>query len=130
VVISSRRRVILMAWRAQGKGVAEHGGRLLDHPEVDVKHSETSYFTALLEPLDLAGAVVTFDALCRRRHKASYAGQVVMPMPSSGAVLAAMAGRTTVGIITGTRGTPRERLGAGSVRPWHRAAPCGRALFP
>src|SRR5258708_5431476 len=44
-------------------GVAEHGGRLLDHLEVDVKHNETSHFTALLEPLDLDGAVVTFDAL-------------------------------------------------------------------
>ena len=44
-------------------GAAEHGGRLLDHLEVDVKHNETSCFTALLEPLDLAAAVVTFDAL-------------------------------------------------------------------
>jgi predicted transposase YbfD/YdcC len=44
-------------------GVAEHGGRLLDHLEVDVKHNETSHFTELLEPLDLAGTVVTFDAL-------------------------------------------------------------------
>jgi predicted transposase YbfD/YdcC len=44
-------------------GAVEHGGRLLDHLEVDVKHNETSHFTALLEPLDLAGAVVTFDAL-------------------------------------------------------------------
>ena len=44
-------------------GVAEHGGRLLDHLEIDVKHNETSHFTELLEPLDLAGAVVTFDAL-------------------------------------------------------------------
>ena len=35
-------------------GVAEHGGRLLDHLEVDVKHNETSHFTELLEPLDLA----------------------------------------------------------------------------
>ena len=26
-------------------GVAEHGGRLLDHLEVDVKHNETSHFT-------------------------------------------------------------------------------------
>ena len=40
-------------------GVAEHGGHLLDHLEVDVKHNETSHFTGLLEPLDLAGAVVT-----------------------------------------------------------------------
>jgi predicted transposase YbfD/YdcC len=44
-------------------GVAGHGGRLLDHLEVDVKHNETSHFTALLGPLDLDGAVVTFDAL-------------------------------------------------------------------
>jgi predicted transposase YbfD/YdcC len=44
-------------------GAAEHGGRLLDHLEVGVKHNETSYFTELLERLDLAGAVVTADAL-------------------------------------------------------------------
>jgi hypothetical protein len=60
-------------------GVAEHGGRLLDHLEVDVKHNETSHFTELLEPLDLNGAVVTFDALCRRRHNASYADLGVIP---------------------------------------------------
>jgi predicted transposase YbfD/YdcC len=44
-------------------GVAEHGGRLLDHVEVDVKHNETSHFAELLRPVDLDGAVVTFDAL-------------------------------------------------------------------
>jgi predicted transposase YbfD/YdcC len=44
-------------------GAAEHGGRLLDHLEVDAGHNETSHFTALLGPVDLAGAVVTFDAL-------------------------------------------------------------------
>ncbi len=44
-------------------GAAGHGGHLLDHLEVDVKHNETSHFTELLEPLDLTGAVVTFDAL-------------------------------------------------------------------
>jgi DDE family transposase len=60
-------------------GVAEHGGHLLDHLEVGVKHNETSHFTELLEPVDLAGAVVTSDALCRRRHKASYEDLVVMP---------------------------------------------------
>jgi hypothetical protein len=32
-------------------GVAEHGRRLLDHLEVDVKHNETSHFTALLVAL-------------------------------------------------------------------------------
>jgi predicted transposase YbfD/YdcC len=44
-------------------GIAEHGGRLLDHLEVDVKHNETSHFTELLGPVNLAGAVVTSDAL-------------------------------------------------------------------
>jgi predicted transposase YbfD/YdcC len=44
-------------------GAAGHGGHLLDHLEVGVKHNETSHFTELLEPLDLAGAVVTTDAL-------------------------------------------------------------------
>jgi len=44
-------------------GVTEHGGRLLDHLEVDVKHNETSHFTALRHALDLDGAVVIFGAL-------------------------------------------------------------------
>ena len=44
-------------------GAPEHGGHLLDHLEVGVKHNETSHFTQLPEPLDLDGAVVTFDAL-------------------------------------------------------------------
>ena len=44
-------------------GAAGHGGHLLDHFEVGVKHNETSHFTELLDPLDLGGAVVTFDAL-------------------------------------------------------------------
>ena len=44
-------------------GAVGHGGHLLDHLEVGVKHNETSHFTELLGPLDLAGAVVTFDAL-------------------------------------------------------------------
>src|ERR1700720_425886 len=53
-------------------GVAEHGGHLLDHLEVDVKHNETSHFTELLGPLDLAGAVVTFDALHTVRANLSW----------------------------------------------------------
>jgi len=44
-------------------GVVEHGGRLLDHLEVDAKHNEVSHFTQLLAELDLTGAAVTFDAL-------------------------------------------------------------------
>jgi predicted transposase YbfD/YdcC len=44
-------------------GAAGHGGHLLDHLEVGDGHNETSRFTALLEPVDLDGAVVTSDAL-------------------------------------------------------------------
>jgi predicted transposase YbfD/YdcC len=44
-------------------GAVQHGGHLLDHLEVGIKHNETSHFTELLEPLDLAGAVITTDAL-------------------------------------------------------------------
>ena len=36
-------------------GVAGHGGHLLDHVGVGVKHNETSHFTEFLEPVDLAG---------------------------------------------------------------------------
>ena len=47
-------------------GIAEQGGRLLDHLEVDVKHNQTSHFTELLGPVDLAGAVATFSIPCGR----------------------------------------------------------------
>ena len=46
-----------------GRGVVEHSGNLLDHLEIDVKHNGTSHFTELLEPMDLNGVAVTFDAL-------------------------------------------------------------------
>jgi predicted transposase YbfD/YdcC len=60
------------ARRADGTRGHLHGGRLLDHLAVDVKHNETSHFTELLEPLDLAGAVVTFDALHTMRANLSW----------------------------------------------------------
>jgi predicted transposase YbfD/YdcC len=44
-------------------GVCGHDGRFLDQVEVDVKHNETSHFAELLTGLDLAGHVVTIDAL-------------------------------------------------------------------
>jgi predicted transposase YbfD/YdcC len=47
-------------------GAAEHvssGGRFLDQVEVDVKHNETSHFRTLLDPMELTGTAVTFDAL-------------------------------------------------------------------
>jgi hypothetical protein len=45
----------------------------------DGKTNEVTRLAPLLKPLDLAGCVITADALCGRPHKASYAGTVVMP---------------------------------------------------
>jgi DDE_Tnp_1-associated/Transposase DDE domain len=109
---------------ASGDGQAVHllaaldqqARAVLGQAAVDGKTNEITRFAPLLEPLELAGCVITADALCRRRHKASYADPVVMPMPPSGSVSVVAAGRTAGGIITGTRGTPRGRPGAGSVR--------------
>jgi integrase len=54
-------------------GVASHGpGRLVGQREIDAESNETAEFRALLAPLDLAGAFVSFDALSRRRYNASY----------------------------------------------------------
>ncbi len=44
-------------------GVCGHDGQFLHQVEVGVKHNETTYFQELLTPLELAGQVVTFDAL-------------------------------------------------------------------
>ena len=73
-------------------GVAEHGGRLLDHLEVDVKHNETSHFTELLGPLDLAGAVVAADAL----HTVRGASPRDVTFGEDAATAAPAAGRPTL----------------------------------
>jgi hypothetical protein len=95
-----------------------HGiGAVLGQVAVEEKSNEIPAVRDLLKAFaGLAAAVITIDALCRRRHKASYEDLVVMPMPPSGAVSVVAAGRTAGGIITGTRGTPRGCPGAGSVR--------------
>ena len=95
-----------------------HGiGAVLGQVAVEAKSNEIPAVRELVKAFtDLAGAVFTIDALCRRRHNASYEDPLVMPMPPSGAVLVVAAGRAAGGIITGTRGTPRGRPGAGSVR--------------
>ena len=88
-------------------GVAGHGGLLLDHLEADDGHNETSHFTELLKPLDLNGAVVTFDALHTVRanldwlvrekkahlHRGGEAEPATAARPGQGAALAAGAGR-------------------------------------
>ncbi len=115
-------------------GVAEHGGRLLDHLEVDVKHNETSHFTGLLGPVDLDGAVVTFDALHTVRanldwlvtgKNAQYIAVVKRNQPGPHAQLAGLPGGTSPRLPdTGQR--PRTR-GTAHPEGHHRR---GRAGFP
>jgi predicted transposase YbfD/YdcC len=98
-------------------GVAEHGGRLLDHLEVDVKHNETSHFTELLGPVDLDDAVVTFDALHTvranldwliRQKKAQYIAVVKRNQPLLHAQVRALPWRQVpAGSITRERGHGR-----------------------
>jgi hypothetical protein len=58
----------------------DHATRaVLAQREVDGAPGEVPAFQPLLADLDLAGVVVTADALSRCRHKASYAEVVVMP---------------------------------------------------
>ena len=125
-------------------GVAEHGGHLLDHLEVDVKHNETSHFTELLEPLDLAGAVVTFDALHTVRanldwlarekkgalHRGGQAEPAAAARPGQGPALAAGTGRQRHprGRARPHRdphreGRPRQRPGFPACPPGHQDHP-------
>jgi hypothetical protein len=65
-----------------------HGiGAVLGQVAVNAKSNEIPAVRDLLAAFaDLAGAVITVDALCGRPHNASYAGMFVMPMPPPGAV--------------------------------------------
>jgi Transposase DDE domain len=60
--------------------VMDHAsGMVLGQTDVQATTNEIARFQPLLERLDLAGQVVTADALSRSRHNASYAEVVVMP---------------------------------------------------
>ena len=60
--------------------VMDHSSRaVLAQTQVDTKTNEIARFQPLLEGLDLAGRIITADALCGHRDKASYAEVVVMP---------------------------------------------------
>jgi hypothetical protein len=115
-------------------GVAEHGGHLLDHLEVDVKHNETSHFTELLGPLALAGAVATFDAAYRAGepglagnreegplHRGIEAEPAAAARPGQGAALAAGAGRQRH-----PRHRARPHRDPYSARPGDRGSRAGR----
>ena len=73
-----------------------HGiGAVLGQVAVNAKSNEIPAVRDLLATFaDLAGSVITLDALCGRPHNASYAGMIVMPMPPSCAVPAAATART------------------------------------
>src|SRR2546421_7269087 len=108
-------------------GIAEHGGHLLDHLEVDVKHNETSHFTALLGPLDLEGAVVTFDALHTARanlgwlaggKKGHYIAVVKQNQPLLHAPVKALPWRQ-VPTGSSTRGTGHGRIETRTLKTAH-----------
>ncbi|MGH3832619.1 MAG: transposase family protein [Pseudonocardiaceae bacterium] len=75
---------------------ATHGEQLvLGQVEVGAKSNEIPQFAPLLSGLaaagvDLTQAVITADALCRHRHKASYEDVRVMSMCCPGPLLAAV----------------------------------------
>ncbi|MGH3831624.1 MAG: hypothetical protein ACRDRS_14455, partial [Pseudonocardiaceae bacterium] len=59
---------------------ATHDGAIvIAQRQIPDKGSEITQLAALVAELDLAGTVVTVDALCRHRHKASYAEYRIMP---------------------------------------------------
>ena len=73
--------------------IDHHTRTVLGQVKVADKRDEITAFTPLLDTLtsiDLAGAVVTVDALCRHRHKASYEDVRVMPMCCPEPLLAAV----------------------------------------
>ena len=60
---------------------ATHDGQVvIAQRQIPDKGSEITELAALVAELDLTGTVVTVDALCRSRHKASYEDVLVMPM--------------------------------------------------
>ena len=64
-------------------------GVVLGQGVVDGKTNEITAFAPLLDRVEVTGAVITADALCRARHKASYEDVTVMPMCWSGLLLVA-----------------------------------------
>ncbi|MCA1673045.1 MAG: transposase family protein [Actinobacteria bacterium] len=74
------------ARRADGRAVhllgalEQASGIVLGQTEIQAKTNEITAFAPLLDRIDITGAVITADALCRRRHKASYEDVPVMPM--------------------------------------------------
>ena len=77
---------------------------VLAQRDVDAKTNEITRFRPLLAGLDLAGVVVTADALSRDPYNASYAEVVVMPRWWAVVLLFGGDRAGEVGIITDFRG--------------------------
>lgn len=108
-------------------GVVEHGGNLLDHLEIDVKHNETSHFTELLTPMDLRSVTVTFDALHTVRanldwlvtsKKAHYVAVVKKNQPLTYAKVKALPWKTVPAGAT-TRETGHGRIETRALKAVH-----------
>ena len=81
---------------ALARRAATHRDALvLGQVEVGAKSNEIPMFAPLLDRLadagvDLSRAVITADALCRYRHKASYVDLRIMPMSGPKALVVAV----------------------------------------
>jgi hypothetical protein len=73
---------------------------VLGQVDVGTKTNEITCFQPLLDSIDLTGAVVTGDALCRRRHNTSYEDVLVMPRCGPGTRSVAVSPDREVGIVT------------------------------
>jgi hypothetical protein len=70
---------------------ATHDGAIvIAQRQIPDKGSEITELAALVAELDLTGTVVTVDALCRHRHKASYVDLRIMPMSGPKALVVAV----------------------------------------
>jgi site-specific recombinase XerD len=74
--------------------IAHVSGVVLGQRQVPDKRGEGTVVHELLAPLDVAGMVLTLDALCRHRHKASYADPAVMPRSREDAAAGGVASLT------------------------------------
>jgi hypothetical protein len=106
------------ARRADGRAVHllaafdQVSGIVLDQSVVEGKTNEITAFAPLLNRIDITGAIITADALCRRRHKASreYSADRTRLWPWTGGC--GLAGTTRDRLVSSSPGS-RPMLTAG-----------------
>jgi predicted transposase YbfD/YdcC len=120
--------------------VTHHRAVTLAQAEVGAKTNETAYFRPLLEPLDLAGALVTFDALHSVRanvtwlvetKKAHYVAVIKANQPSAHRQLAALPWRDiAVQHTSSSSSTGHGRRESRSIKTCGIADELGGIAFP